>query len=60
MAKEQADGRGKDNDQWRRRQALQLAAQLPDGRKDQLAIIHDLQWLVKNYLTDGPGKPANA
>lgn len=60
MAKEHRDGRGTDNDRWQRRQALQLAAQLPDGRKDQLAIIRHLQWLVENYLADARRKGKKA
>jgi len=38
------------HDRWLRRQAVQLAAQLPDGRDDALAILRYASELVTDFL----------
>jgi hypothetical protein len=43
-------------DHWRRRQALQVAAQLPDNPEEALAVLRHAETLVRSFLA--PGKPA--
>jgi hypothetical protein len=38
------------HDRWLRRQAIQLASQLPDGRDDALAILRFAKELVTGFL----------
>lgn len=44
---------------WRRRQAVQLAAQLPDDPQDALAILEYVRSLVENFLM-APQEPQEA
>lgn len=47
------------NDRWLRRQAVQLAALLPDDKEDSLQIVRHLEALICTFLA-GPGaKPAS-
>ena len=39
---------------WKRRHALQLAAQLPDDPADALDVLRYTRQLVEDYLCDGP------
>jgi hypothetical protein len=41
---------------WRRRQALQVAAQLPDDPEEALTVLRHAQTLVRSFLA--PRKPA--
>jgi hypothetical protein len=41
---------------WRRRQALQVAAQLPDDPEEALTVLRHTQTLVRSFLA--PRKPA--
>ena len=41
---------------WRRRQALQVAAQLPDEPEEALTVLRHAQTLVRSFLA--PRKPA--
>jgi hypothetical protein len=45
---------------WRRRQALMLASQLPDNPADALAILDLVRELVVSFLQGGAPKPAKA
>jgi len=38
------------NDGWRRRQAVQLAAQLPESRADALAVIEYVKEIAEGHL----------
>lgn len=38
------------NDGWRRRQAVQLAAQLPEGRADALAVLEYMRQIAESHL----------
>ena len=38
------------NDRWLRRQAIQIASQLPEGRDDALAILRYASELVTGFL----------
>jgi hypothetical protein len=42
------------HNRWLRRQAVQLAAQLPDGRDDALAILRYASELVTGFLERDP------
>ena len=42
------------DDRWLRRQALNLAAQLPDDIDDALRIIQHLETLVRTFLDNAP------
>ena len=42
------------HNRWLRRQAVQLAAQLPDGRDDALAILRYASELVTGFLEADP------
>lgn len=48
------------DDQWERRQALQLAAQLPDGQASQLRILGHLSELVRGFLAPARRKARKA
>ena len=37
-------------DAWRRRQALQVAAQLPDNPKEALTVLRHAETLVRSFL----------
>lgn len=39
-----------DNERWLLRQALVLAAQLPDNTADALRVIHHMRMLVEEFL----------
>ncbi len=39
------------DDAWRRRQALQVAAQLPDNPKEALTVLRHAETLVRSFLT---------
>jgi hypothetical protein len=39
-----------DRDLWRRRQAVQLAAQLPEDPQDALAVLAHVKFLVETFL----------
>jgi hypothetical protein len=45
------------HNRWLRRQAVQLAAQLPDGRDDALAILRYASELVTDFLEADPQAP---
>jgi hypothetical protein len=48
-------------DRWLRRQAVQIAAQLPDGRDDALAVLRYANELVTRFLeADLPATPGSA
>ncbi len=38
------------DDAWRRRQALQVAAQLPDNPKEALTVLRHAETLVRSFL----------
>jgi hypothetical protein len=40
-----------DKDAWRRRQAIQIAAQLPEEPEDALAILEHAKDLVEKFLS---------
>jgi hypothetical protein len=40
-------------DHWRRRQALQVAAQLPDDTQDALTVLRHAETLVRSFLIKG-------
>jgi hypothetical protein len=42
--------RAKREDHWRRRQALQVAAQLPDEPEEALTVLRHAQTLVRSFL----------
>ena len=42
------------HNRWLRRQAVQIAAQLPDGREDALAILRYASELVTRFLEADP------
>ncbi len=44
------------NDRWLRRQAVQLAALLPDNEEDSLQIVRHLEALICTFLA-GSGEP---
>jgi hypothetical protein len=39
-------------DAWRRRQALQVAAQLPDDPTEALAVLRHAEMLVRSFLSE--------
>ncbi len=39
---------------WRRRHAIQIAAQLPENPDDALAVLDYARQLVEGFLRDGP------
>ncbi len=39
------------NEAWQRRQALQVAAQLPDNPTEALAVLRHAETLVRSFLT---------
>lgn len=51
----------KHNDSWRRRHAIQMAAQLPDHHADAVAVLALLKELVDNFLSpEAENRPAAA
>jgi hypothetical protein len=44
------------DERWKRRQAVQLAAQLPDDPADAIEVLRYAQEFVETFLADG-GKP---
>ena len=46
---------------WRRRQAIQIVAQLPEGTEDALAVLDLAKELVDGFLRGGqPARPLTA
>lgn len=46
------------NDNWHRRHAIQLAAQLPEDSKDALIVLELTRELVESFLEGGQARPA--
>lgn len=57
MRKEREDP-GPHEDLWQKRQALQLAAQLPDDHAAALAIVRHLEALVRTFMLSADARPA--
>lgn len=49
---------GLNEDLWHRRQALQLAAQLPDDYRAALAILDHMEVLVRSFVAAADARPA--
>jgi hypothetical protein len=48
------------NDNWHRRHAIQIAAQLPEDAKDALIVLDLAKSLVETFLAEGEDQPALA
>ena len=49
-----------DSMDWHRRHAVQLVAQLPEGREDALKVLDQARHLVENFLYADEEKPEGA
>jgi len=45
-------GDGNPREKWLKRQALQLAGQLPDDTEEALRVLAHLKWLVTEFLEE--------